>query len=222
GGFEMMADMPDEAAARNMVDLVRGGLAMMRMKLAQETQMARSDEVNRVRDAVQVSAEGKRARLAVPGPTGGVTGVGMIAAVAIPSLLRARVSANEAAAIGDIRTVISAEAAYESVAQGYGDLDCLVRPASCIKGYSGPVFLDAQLAGAADKAGYKRAFHAGPAGRRPATYRGFAYTATPTEVGKTGTRSFCGDATGRICFDPKGAPILPSAGACPQTCADLK
>ena len=37
--------------------------------------------------------------------------IGIIAAIAIPSLLRARVSANEAATIGDIRTLISAEAA---------------------------------------------------------------------------------------------------------------
>ena len=37
--------------------------------------------------------------------------IGIIAAIAIPSLLRARVSSNEAAAVGDIRTVISAEAA---------------------------------------------------------------------------------------------------------------
>ena len=34
--------------------------------------------------------------------------IGIIAAIAIPSLLRARVSANESATIGDIRTVISA------------------------------------------------------------------------------------------------------------------
>ena len=38
--------------------------------------------------------------------------IGIIAAIAIPSLLRARMSANEAGMIGDIRTVISAEAAY--------------------------------------------------------------------------------------------------------------
>ena len=37
--------------------------------------------------------------------------IGIIAAIAIPSLLRARVSSNEAATIGDIRSVISAEAA---------------------------------------------------------------------------------------------------------------
>ncbi|HXY38472.1 MAG TPA: prepilin-type N-terminal cleavage/methylation domain-containing protein, partial [Vicinamibacteria bacterium] len=40
--------------------------------------------------------------------------IGIIAAIAIPSLLRARISANEAATIGDTRTVISAQAAYQS------------------------------------------------------------------------------------------------------------
>src|SRR5438067_2350570 len=40
--------------------------------------------------------------------------IGIIAAIAIPSLLRARVAANEAAVIGDTRTVISAEAAYHA------------------------------------------------------------------------------------------------------------
>ena len=33
--------------------------------------------------------------------------IGIIAAIAIPSLLRARISANESGAIGDVRTVIS-------------------------------------------------------------------------------------------------------------------
>ena len=51
--------------------------------------------------------------------------IGIIAAIAIPSLLRARVSANEAAAIGDIRTVISAQAAYQSSNAGfYDNLPC--------------------------------------------------------------------------------------------------
>ena len=50
----------------------------------------------------------------------------ILAAIAIPSLLRARVSANEAQAIGDIRTVISAQRTYASTNGGYFDtLDCL-------------------------------------------------------------------------------------------------
>ena len=56
--------------------------------------------------------------------------IGIIAAIAIPSLLRARVSANEAATIGDIRTVISAQAAFQSANGGWygGSLSCLSRP----------------------------------------------------------------------------------------------
>jgi prepilin-type N-terminal cleavage/methylation domain-containing protein len=63
--------------------------------------------------------------------------IGIIAAIAIPSLLRARVSANEAAAMGDTRTVISAEVAYQSSNAGFYDLlPCLVVPsAGCIPGY---------------------------------------------------------------------------------------
>src|SRR6187401_1480318 len=58
--------------------------------------------------------------------------IGIIAAIAIPSLLRARVSANEAAAIGDTRTVISAEAAYQSANSGfYGQLTCMATPSGC-------------------------------------------------------------------------------------------
>ena len=63
--------------------------------------------------------------------------IGIIAAIAIPSLLRARVSANESATIGDIRTVISAQAAYQSANGGwYARTFCAsacpptVRPAS--------------------------------------------------------------------------------------------
>ena len=53
--------------------------------------------------------------------------------------LRARVSANEASAIGDIRTVISAQAAYSSASQGgYGELRCLSEPKTCLTGYRGP------------------------------------------------------------------------------------
>src|SRR5687767_4728063 len=76
--------------------------------------------------------------------------IGIIAAIAIPSLLRARVSANESATIGDIRTVISAQSAYQSSNGGWYDskLTCLTAPsAGCIPSYPAlaPTFLDSQL-----------------------------------------------------------------------------
>src|SRR5437899_3835399 len=84
--------------------------------------------------------------------------IGIIAAIAIPSLLRARISANESATIGDTRTVISAEAAYQSAASGfYGNLSCLSAPAPCIAGYVGPTFLDDTIAPNTLVQGYARA-----------------------------------------------------------------
>lgn len=56
--------------------------------------------------------------------------IGIIAAIAIPSLLRARISANEAATVGDIRSLVSAQAAYHAANGGWyeGNLICLVDP----------------------------------------------------------------------------------------------
>ena len=64
--------------------------------------------------------------------------IGIIAAIAIPSLLRARASANESAAIGDVRTIISAEAAFEARAGNYGTPECLAAPTrpGCLVGYA--------------------------------------------------------------------------------------
>ena len=77
--------------------------------------------------------------------------IGIIAAIAIPSLLRARVSANESATIGDIRTVISSQAAYQSANGGFyeSNFACLVAPvAGCIPNYptNAPTFVDSQIA----------------------------------------------------------------------------
>ena len=156
--------------------------------------------------------------------------LGIIAAIAIPSLMRARVSANEAGTIGDIRTVMSAEAAYQSASGGYyGPPQCLSAPTTCLPAYSGPTFLDSQLASGTVKSGYRRTFHAGPVAPAvpgpPApteSLESFAYTAVPVERGKTGTRGFCGDSTGRICFTTDGSAPAVVDGACDPGCTDLR
>jgi hypothetical protein len=157
-------------------------------------------------------------------------------AFAIRSLLRADVSAAEATAIGDIRTVISAQAAYADQNDGRYEprLECLVTPAACLPGYptNGPPFLDGKLASLRPKAGYRRAFHPGPpaaprpplAGRqRPPGVTSFAYTAVPEEPGQTGVRGFCGDSTALICFTPDGRePSVTPDGKCDlSTCQKL-
>jgi type IV pilus assembly protein PilA len=150
--------------------------------------------------------------------------IGIIAAIAIPSLLRARVSANEAGTIGDIRTVISAEAAYNTAnAQAYGTITCLPTPSKgCINNYlaGSPTFLDLSIGVAtANKSGYFRSWMDGAAiaaaipGPGPGSIAGYTYVATPVSVGQTGVRGFNGNESGRICFDPNGAS--PPSGTSP-------
>jgi type IV pilus assembly protein PilA len=131
--------------------------------------------------------------------------IGIIAAIAIPSLLRARVSANESATIGDTRTVISAEAAFQSAASGYyGVLTCLSTPSdtNCVSGYSAsaPTFLDANLTtatGTSGKSGYQRTLTTS-GGSTAYLVANYCYQASPITPNTTGVRSFGGDASGVV------------------------
>lgn len=219
GGLTLTAEMADAAAAKALVDAMEQGLSGVRAQAAEGPGGA---SAKALLDGVRIKAEATRVKLSVGAPGSGGSLPGLVAAIAAPSLLRARASANEAATIGDIRTVISAQAAYQSTIGGfYGDLECLAEPARCVQGYTGPALLDPALARARDKSGYRRVFHAGArVGARGLV--SFAYTATPLTPGETDVRSFCGDASGLVCFDPGGAEIVPQAGACPRTCVPLR
>ncbi len=72
--------------------------------------------------------------------------IGIIAAIAIPNLLASRKAANESSALGTLRTIISAEATYQStVGNGkYGDLDALM----------GAELVDQVVGGGNAKSGY--------------------------------------------------------------------
>jgi type IV pilus assembly protein PilA len=131
--------------------------------------------------------------------------IGIIAAIAIPSLLRARVSANEAGAIGDSRTVVSGEAAYQSANSGfYGQMTCLSVPSSCITGYSNsaPTFLDTSITTVPNvKQGYARKFTATAStatGISPGSVDVFCYGSKPSVANKTGVRSFGADDSGVV------------------------
>lgn len=189
---------------------------------------------------------------ATPAVNGGVspTVVAVVAIVgllvgiaAIPSVLRARVSANEATAIRDIRAIISAEAAYQSWNGGFydGNPRCLTRPGDCLRYWTADTFAGgAKLratfgegaAIARPKSGYVRELVAGPPGRDlPAglsrsSVTSFAVVAHPITAGLTGVRSFCGDSSGRVCYDPQGgANLVDKRGnevLCSTTCQDQR
>jgi type IV pilus assembly protein PilA len=157
--------------------------------------------------------------------------IGIIAAIAIPSLLRARVSANESATIGDIRTVISAQAAYQSANAGFyeSNFACLVAPSgTCIPNYptNAPTFVDSQIASLQAKSGYDRTANPGPApATKPATASPgsvsmYAYTASPINQGQTGVRGFGGDGSGILCFSADGTEPQVSSGALVINTAD--
>ncbi len=145
--------------------------------------------------------------------------IGIIAAIAIPSLLRARVSANEAATIGDIRTVISAEAAYNSANGSFyeANLTCLSTPTTCMTDYptNAPTFLDEVIATFQMKSGYARTWDNGvlidnSANGFSATSTGaYAYLTSPLLVGQTGVRAFGGDASGLLCSAANG--VVPTS-----------
>ena len=156
--------------------------------------------------------------------------IGIIAAIAIPSLLRARVSANEAAAIGDSRTVISGEAAYNSANSGfYGVITCLNIPSNCILNYSAaaPTFLDASIAATSYvKQGYERSWTDGGAATNPGATGGsiniFCYQSKPASANKTGVRSFGADDGGVVGATNNPATACCTAGLMNAACAALR
>jgi prepilin-type N-terminal cleavage/methylation domain-containing protein len=147
--------------------------------------------------------------------------IGIVAAIAIPSLLRARVSANEAQAIGDTRAVMSASATYAAANCGFfaDNLLCMTKEgggAICIPNYpaTGPQFLGGDLARPVQyqKGGYMRDYQtiglAGSVGTScdPNSVVDFCYIAFPVST-LTGVRSFLGGAAGAIFTDPGGVPL---------------
>jgi hypothetical protein len=137
----------------------------------------------------------------------------------------------EHAAIRDIRTMISAESAYQSANGGFYDVpECLFTPQRCIPAYpaNAPTFIDPLLGQTTViKSGYRRVFHPGPpadaasvrqAGASASSLLSWAYTAVPLVPGETGARGFCGDGTGIVCFTPDGQAPGVENGLCAASC----
>lgn len=159
--------------------------------------------------------------------------IGVIAGIAIPQLLRARLSANEAQAIGDSRAVIAAQQTYAASNCGFfSDLTNLCRNGGdCggtigIPGYPGaaPEFLGGDLGRNSPyiKTGYSRTFvengqaTSPPAHCDPDSVLDYCYRSEPADVGRTGVRSFSATPAGAIYMDPAGNPIncpVPAATA---------
>jgi type IV pilus assembly protein PilA len=137
----------------------------------------------------------------------------VIAAIAVPSMLRARVAGNEASAIASMRSVNSAQSAYASTA-ARGGFAVLLATLGTACGGSSEAFLSADLtADPVVKSGYRFVLQAaaaatpGPADcNGTATRSDFYLTATPLSVGVTGHRALAATAAGSIYYDVSGVP----------------
>jgi type IV pilus assembly protein PilA len=113
----------------------------------------------------------------------------IIAAIAIPNLLRARIAANESSAVASIRTLNTAQISYNSAypTVGFGASLAVLAGTTCTPPTSaGACLIDTQLS-SGTKSGYS--FTMVGSGGPPAS----AYTATaaPLTANQTGVRYFC-------------------------------
>ena len=141
----------------------------------------------------------------------------IVAAIAIPNLLRTKMAANEASAVASLRTLNTTEILFSTNCNGLSLTLKALGPDSAGTGQAplcdgtGDDLVDAVLSGdlggtatTAVKSGYTITYT--PAGTPPSTY---TITAIPVTEGRSGIRSFFTDQTGVIHANPNAGP--PSA-----------
>ena len=141
--------------------------------------------------------------------------IGILAAIAVPSLLRARMSGNEASAIGSIRTIHSAQLAYAGSCGGGGYAASLqdlgTPPPSGTPAPFIPYDLAQAAPGGTPKSGYEFTITATGADMLPGadtcnevstpSNSSFFVQGDPAEPGTTGNRFFATNETGEIRVD---------------------
>jgi type IV pilus assembly protein PilA len=157
--------------------------------------------------------------------------LGIVAAIAVPGLLRAKISANEASAIGALRAIVSAETSFATSCApgGYAvTLEDLAKPPR--DAATGFISADLSTNGVV-KAGYRIAVtrDAAPGvrdvtaaagtcnGSANAPASSFFASAEPVTPGGTGIRYFAVDARGILVSSPEPIPnpLVPSATLAP-------
>jgi type IV pilus assembly protein PilA len=132
----------------------------------------------------------------------------IIAAIAIPNLLRSRMAANEASAVGSLRTIDTAEMTYSTTypSIGYANLSALGGAAGTCATATGATstsacLIDDVLANTAVKSGYAFAIANLTGAPVVVTY---SSTGLPSVVGQSGQRAFCSDQSGVIRYNGSG------------------
>ena len=151
--------------------------------------------------------------------------IGIIAAIAVPGLLRARMSGNEASAIGSLRAINSGQASYSSscASGGYAITlaDLFLPPTGSTQGFISPdlktdpsvksgytVALEADANAGTQDIGTPSATCNASTGQPASSYYANADPITP---GGTGTRYFATDTRGSIFQDTAATIANPIA-----------
>ena len=136
----------------------------------------------------------------------------IIAAIAVPSLLRSRMLANESAAAATIRTLNTAQATYQST-WGVGfSVDILSLggvAVPCVPASTSACLIDPVLT-TGNKGGYTYVVTGLVLGTTTTPDNDFASSAIPTTVNVTGNRSFCSTPTMVVWWAPASVPVTTS------------
>ena len=115
----------------------------------------------------------------------------IIAAIAIPNLLRARIAANESSAVAGVRTLNTAQISYYSAYPTVGYASALTNMGGTCTGSTVPTSTGACLIDSAIASGTKSGYNftIGGVSGTPAT--SYYFVASPQGVNQTGVRVFC-------------------------------
>jgi len=137
----------------------------------------------------------------------------IIAAIAIPNLLRARMAANESSAVASVRTVTTGEVTYQTAYPTVGYAPALVNlggalGVACVPSSTTACLIDSVLANngnpaTSGKSGYS--FTTGVGTVIAGVNVGYTIKGIPLSVNQTGIRGFCAEEDAVIRVDPAGA-----------------
>ena len=137
----------------------------------------------------------------------------IIAAIAIPNLLRSRMAANEASAVGSTRTINTGQVTYAATYPQDGFAFALTNlggASPCTPSQTTGCIIDNVLA-QGSKSGYTITSvgtgGAGTAAAPTAPNTGYLTNSIPQTEGTTGTRGFCSDQAGVIYFNTTGVSV---------------
>jgi type IV pilus assembly protein PilA len=136
----------------------------------------------------------------------------IIAAIAIPNLMRARIAANESSAAASIRTINTGEVTYQSTYQVYSpDLASLGGNCNAVAPAAGNACLIDNFLAQASTAATAKSGYVFDAQQGPSTQQ---YVASSWKVSaSSGNRGFCSTEDGVVRVNP-GAAALTAYAAC--------